>query len=109
MAEEKPKYESGIYGKAEARFGGKIAVGVVTFMGKDGIERHGITLSEFYNVGEVGRTPKDQRLHDPQIYLVFDNIKSVDIVELALTTVRENMKRDAERAESAVETPEQEG
>ena len=75
MAEEKLKYESGIYGKAEARFGGKIFVDVVRFTGRDGIERHGITLSEFYNGGEVGSTPADQRLHDPQIYLVFDNMK----------------------------------
>ena len=100
MAKEKPKYESGIYGKAEARFGGKIYVDVVRFTGKDGIERHGITLSEFYNGGEVGSTPADQRLHDPQIYLVFDNMKSVEMVELALATVREMMKRDAERAEN---------
>ena len=97
MAEEKPKYESGIYGKAEARFGGKIFVDVVRFTGKDGVERHGITLSEFYNGGEVGSTPADQRLHDPQIYLVFDNMKSVELVELALATVREMMKRDAEK------------
>ena len=100
MAEEKPKYESGIYGKAEARFGGKIFVDVVRFTGRDGIERHGITLAEFYNGGKVGETPEDQRLHDPQIYLVFDNMKSVEMVELALATVRENMKRDAERAEN---------
>lgn len=96
--EEKPKYESGIYGKAEARFGGKIYVDVVRFTGKDGVERHGITLSEFYNGGEVGSTPADQRLHDPQIYLVFDNMKSVEMVELALASVRELMKRDAEKA-----------
>ena len=99
MTEEKPKYESGIYGKAEARFGGKIFVDVVRFTGRDGVERHGITLSEFYNGGEVGRPPVDQRLHDPQISLVFDNMKSVEMVELALATVREMMKRDAEKAE----------
>ena len=100
MAEEKPKYESGIYGKAEACFGGKIFVDVVRFTCRDGIERHGITLAEFYNGGKVGETPEDQRLHDPQIYLVFDNMKSVEMVEWALATVRENMKRDAERAEN---------
>ena len=99
MNEDKPKYESGIYGKAEARFGGKIYVDVVRFTGKDSIERHGITLSEFYNGGEVGSTPADQRLHDPQIYLVFDNMKSVEMVELALASVRELMKRDAEKAQ----------
>ena len=109
MTEEKPKYESGIYGKAEARFGGKIFVDVVRFTGKDGVERHGITLSEFYNGGAVGSTPTDQRLHDPQIYLVFDNMKSVEIVELALATVREMMKRDAEKANAKpVRSPEME-
>ena len=99
MANETPKYESGIYVKAEVRFGGKIFVDVVRFTGKDGIERHGLMLSEFYNGGEVGSTPEDQRLHDPQIYLVFNNMKSVEMVELALATVREMMKRDAEKAQ----------
>ena len=100
MEEEKSKYESGIYGKAEARFGGKIFVNVVRFRCGDGIERHGITLAEFYNGCKPGEIPEDPRLHDPQICLVFDNIKSVEIVELALATVRESMKRDAERAEN---------
>lgn len=109
MEENKPKYESGIYGKAEARFGGKIFVDVVTFTGRDDVKRHGITLAEFYNGGKVGGTPADQRLHDPQIYLVFDNIKSVEILEVALASVRENMKRDAEQvADKPALSPEQE-
>ena len=96
---EKQKYQSGIYGRAEARFGGKIAIEPVRFTNGDGIERHGLILSEFYNGSEVGSTPTDQRTHEPQIQLVFDNIKSVDIMERALATVREMMKRDAEKAD----------
>ena len=108
MEENKPKYESGIYGKAEARFGGKIAIDVVRFTGGDGQERHGITLAEFYNGSNVGDTPEDQRTHDPQIYLVFDNIKSVELMEVALASVRENMKRDAENTiEKPTLSPEQ--
>ena len=97
---EKQKYQSGIYGKAEARFGGKIAIEPVRFTNGDGTERHGLTLSEFYNGCEVGSTPTDQRTHEPQIQLVFDNIKSVEMMELALATVREMMKRDAEKADN---------
>ena len=55
-------------------------------------------MSEFYNGSEVGSTPTDQRTHEPQIQLVFDNIKSVEMMEMALATVREMMKRDAEKA-----------
>jgi DNA-directed RNA polymerase alpha subunit len=57
-------------------------------------------LSEFYNGSEVGSTPTDQRTHEPQIQLVFDNIKSVEMMEMALATVREMMKRDAEKADN---------
>ena len=97
---EKQKYQSGIYGRAEARFGGKIAIEPVNFTNGDGIERHGLTLSEFYSGSEVGTAPTDQRTHEPQIQLVFDNIKSVDMMERALATVREMMKRDAEKTEN---------
>ena len=51
---EKQKYQSGIYGRAEARFGGKIAIEPVRFTNGDGAERHGLILSEFYNGSEVG-------------------------------------------------------
>ena len=66
MANEKEKmeYRSGIYGKAEVRFGGRIAIEPVRFVSPDGRERHGLTLAEFYNGGEVGETPQDQRTHD---------------------------------------------
>ena len=97
---EKKKYQSGIYGRAEARFGGKIAIEPVRFTSGDGIERHGLILSEFYNGSEVGSIPTDQRTHEPQIQLVFDNIKSVEMMEMALATVREMMKRDAEKSEN---------
>ena len=97
--EEKQKYQSGIYGRAEARFGGKIAIEPVSFTNGDGTERYGLTLSEFYHGSEVGSAPQDQRTHEPQIQLVFDNIKSVEMMEMALATVREMMKRDAEKAD----------
>ena len=97
---EKQKYQSGIYGRAEARFGGKIAVEPVHFDIGDGKKCHGLILSEYYDGGEVGFTPTDQRTHDPQIQLVFNNIKSVEMMEMALATVREMMKRDAEKADN---------
>ena len=97
----KQKYQSGIYGRAEVRFGGKISIEPVRFTNGDGIERHGLILSEFYNGGEVGSAPTDQRTHEPQIQLVFDNIKSVEMMEMALATVREMMKRNAEKADTS--------
>ena len=105
MNEKQPKYESGIYGRAEARFGGKIAIEPVRFTNGDGTERHGLIMSEFYTAGTVGEPPTDQRTHEPQIQLVFDNIKSVEMMEQALGTVREMMKRDAEREASKPQVP----
>ena len=96
----KPKYESGIFGKAEARFGGKISINVVKFTNTNNVKKYGITLSEFYHGGEVGSVPTDQRLHDPQIFLIFDNVKSIDRLEQALESVREYMKRDTEEEDA---------
>ena len=104
--EERPKYTSGIYGRAEARFGGRIAIEPVQFTSPDGKQRRGLIFSEFYNGGEVGSTPQDQRTHDPQIQFIFDNIRSVEMLENALATVRELMKRDAEQTPTDQVSPE---
>lgn len=101
----KLKYESGIFGKAEARFGGKISIDVVKFTNTNNVEKYGITLSEFYHGGEVGTVPTDQRLHDPQIFLIFDNVKSIDGLERALESVREYMKRDTEEEDAKPQLP----
>ena len=101
----KPKYESGIFGKAEARFGGKISINVVKFTNTNNVEKYGITLSEFYHGGEVGDVPTDQRIHDPQIFLIFDNVKSIDGLEQALESVRERIKRDTEEEDAKTQLP----
>lgn len=101
----KPKYESGIFGRAEARFGGKISINVVKFTNTNNVEKYGITLSEFYHGGEVGEVVTDQRLHDPQIFLIFDNVKSIDGLERALESVREYMKRDTEKEDAKPQLP----
>lgn len=105
MSENKPKYESGIFGKAEARFGGKISIDVVKFTNTYNVEKYGITLSEFYHGGEVGDVPTDQRVHDPQIFLIFDNVKSIDVLERALESVRERIKRDTEEEDAKSQLP----
>ena len=104
--EERPKYTSGIYGRAEARFGGRIFIEPVQFMSPDGKLRRGLIFSEFYNGGEVGSIPQDQRTHDTQIQFIFDNIRSVEMLENALATVRELMKRDAEQTPTDQVSPE---
>ncbi len=95
--EENQNYESGIFGKAEVRFGGKIAIHVVDYKGTN---THGIALCEFYKKGTVGEPAPIQQFHDPQVFLVFDNIKSVEMLEDALMSVRESFKRDAEELEA---------
>lgn len=88
------EYKSGIYGKAEVRFGGKIQLGIAQFGG--GI--HGITMSEFFDNGKVGEENPSQDHHDPQVFLLFNNIKSVEMLEQCLMSVREYLKQDVEKA-----------
>ena len=75
--ENKPEYKSRIIGKASVFFGGKIAVSTGT------VEPFGmpaISLSELYENSEPGRTVhKDDERHDTQVWLVFDDIRSIDI------------------------------
>lgn len=87
---------SGIYGKAEVRFGGKIAIGVGTMPGSEKTW-HAIDFSEFYDAHQVGESsPKDVKKHESQVLFLFDDIRSLDVLERALATVRENMKRELE-------------
>lgn len=86
---EKMEYESGIIGWAEVRFGGKISVNGISFS-NTGIV--GIKLCELYEKGNVGEDIT-QPVHEPQAYLLFDNIASVDILNDALMKVREQLKR----------------
>ena len=50
--DENEIYESGIHGKAEALFGGKICISIVKFVKSSG-EKHGISLSKFYLVAAM--------------------------------------------------------
>lgn len=96
-------YESRILGKAEVRFGGKISVDVVS--SKDGTI-HGLAFSEFYEAGKVGQTmPESAKIHSPQVYLVFDSIGSIEIVEKGLMQVRELLKQAEERKEELSKRP----
>lgn len=92
--ENEKKHESGIIGKAEVWFGGKICVDVGKF---DNADTHVLGLSEFYVKGKPGTLPDYQERHEPQVYLMFDDIKSVEVMERALMTLREDMKREAEQ------------
>lgn len=93
------EYESRILGSAEVRFGGKISIDVVSSPDET---IHGVSFSEFYKAGNVGDTqPEDVKIHKPQVYLVFDTIKSVEMLERALMQVRELLKRVKEREEES--------
>jgi len=94
MDKENNSYKSGIIGKAQACFGGKIYIDIIKARTEKNV--YGIALSEFYQQGEVGTPSKCQETHDPQMLLFFDNIKSVEMMEDALRQVREQLKRAAE-------------
>ena len=90
---EGTKYESGISGQAEVRFGGKVWVNPCQV--KDS-KLKVIALHEFYNKHNAGDTCHDE-VHDSQVVLVFDNIRSIDIMQEALNQIRDMMKRDIEQ------------
>lgn len=98
MAEEKEKYESGIRGMAECRFGGKINIG----RRKAGTADHPIhvvTLSESYETGEVGAFISSKPAHRPQVVLCFDSLQSLDMLRRTIDDVQEALKRDLEELE----------
>lgn len=92
MENEEVKYESGITGKAEVRFGGKILINVCEFKDSD---VKCIALHELYHKHTTGDTCSDN-VHPWQVILLFNNIKSIDMMQEALDTIRETMKRDKE-------------
>lgn len=89
-------YKSGILGVAEVHFGGKIAVGIIS---SNNGTVHGLSLSECYEPGTIGDKIETTKIHDPQVYLVFDSIESIKVVEKRLMTVRELFKRNKEKEE----------
>ena len=95
------KYESGVSGQAEVRFGGKVWINPCEV--KDSNLKV-IALHEFYNKHTAGETCDDE-VHDPQVVLVFDNIKSIDLMQHALNQLRDMMKRDIEKANTTPAQP----
>jgi len=87
---ENMEYKSGIMGWAEVRFGGKIFIDAVSIANSNIV---GIKLSECFENGTVGEKPPTLRCHDAQAFLLFDNIKSVDMLNDALMAVREMLKQ----------------
>lgn len=84
------KYESGITGRAQVRFGGKIHIGI----GYDGKRNWGgISLSELkgsYKVGE--EVAENAREYPTQVTLMFDNLESIDILRDALDNLESAFK-----------------
>ena len=89
-------YKSGILGVAEVHFGGKIVVEVIS---SNDSTVYGLSLSESYESGTIGDKVKDTKVHDPQVYLLFDNIESIKVVEKGLMTVRELFKQKEKKEE----------
>lgn len=80
--EENIEYRSGITGRAQVRFGGRIHIGVGyspdTKVGGIGLHE----LKEEYQVG--ADLPKNPEQYDEQVTLVFNNLESIEIVRDAL-------------------------
>ena len=83
------KYKSGIDACVKVRFGGRIAIGLITEYGEN---VHGLTLSEFAECGEVGVEPKNQERTEPIVTLLFDNVKSIDMLKEVLDSVRSRLE-----------------
>lgn len=90
------KYESGIFGRAEIRMGGRVGIMPVTFVGDDGVRRHGISMAELFQDCESAECATQMRMHEPQVQMIFDGVRSLEALENALMSVRELMKRSAE-------------
>jgi len=85
------KYKSGIEACVKVRFGGRIAIGLITEYGEN---VHGLTLSEFAECGEVGVEPKNQERTEPIVTLLFDNVKSIDMLKEVLDSVRSRLEHN---------------
>ena len=91
-------YKSGITGRAEVRFGGKVKFTGITVKG---MPIHGIALSEWFNKGELGTQMSDEELaYDTQVTILFNDLKSVDIFRMVLDGVEAQFKEDNERKEA---------
>ena len=97
MKAEEYKYQSGISGRAQIRFGGKIKFALVS---AKHMPVHGIALSEWFEQREPGEEMPDSALaHDDQVMILFDNIKSIDMFRQVLDDLEARFKHDAEQAE----------
>ena len=97
------KYESGITGQAEVRFGGKIWIRSCELKNS---KVKGIALHEMFHKHNTGDTCQDD-VHPWQVIMLFDNMKSIDIMQDALNTIREMMKREAEQEEKKPTYPQE--
>jgi len=91
MENKETEYKSGIVGKANVWFGGKVAVasGMTT-----PFHLPAISFAELYETGEPGRKLSDaDKEHEPQVWLTFNDMRSIDIVQRHLDRCRELLKR----------------
>lgn len=81
--------KSKIIGHAMAIFGGNIAVTAIKY---PGLNDMGIVLYELedgkYQIGDNINT-EDLNLSDPKVELIFNDVKSVETVIEALTTIKD--------------------
>ena len=88
--EQNTKYESGITGRAQVRFGGKIHIGI----GYSGEHNWGgISLSELKETYKVAEEiPENANEYPTQVTLMFDNLESIDILRDALDNLESAFK-----------------
>lgn len=93
---QKEQYRSGVIGKAIATFGGAIQIGIHGWKdkhGSDDVEKVALSLSEIKKALNVGdRIPDDAELYPPQIWMVFNNMTSIDMMRNALDCLEHFLK-----------------
>jgi len=85
-------YRSGIIGRARAKFGGAIQIGIHGGVGSDK-GKVAISLAEVKEQVGVGKElPDGVEKYGPQVWLVFDNLTSIDMMRDALDCLEEYLK-----------------
>ena len=88
--EQNTDYQSGITGRAQVRFGGKIRIGI----GYSAEHNWGgISLGELKDTYKVGEDiPQDAEEYPTQVTLMFDNLTSIDMMRDALDNLESAFK-----------------
>lgn len=94
------EYQSGITGRAQVRFGGKIRINICY---SPESKQGGLGLSELKDTYKVGEEISETSEEYPiQVTLLFDNLESIDILRNALDDLESAFKYGGFRKEPKI-------